>query len=96
MTPDTLGALQLMIAEFNIETNNVTSLQGREGIRQSWASKSAAEILDCLLANKTRYGARIADAINGIEDETKRLPASIKEALDLAFAQDNEAGDDID
>ena len=96
VTPDSLGSLQQMMANFNIEVNKVTNDKGIKGIRQSWESKSESEILECLLANKTRYGARVAEAFSGIEDENKRLPACIKNALDLAFAQNSDTGDKVD
>ena len=89
LSDDTLEAIQTMIAELAIEAGKITDLTAVAGVRDTWHRKSKEEILKCLKSGKTKFGAKIANAINGIADESKRIPACIKEALDLAFAQDN-------
>ncbi len=84
-TADALTAIQKMIADYRIETGGVTDQRGIDGITNSWAAKDLNEVLNELLAHKTTYGARIADAYAAIADEDKRTPAELKEALDVAL-----------
>jgi putative ATP-dependent endonuclease of OLD family len=84
-TATALDALRSMIASYKIESGQVSDARGIENITSSWASKTEAELLAELLAHKTTYGARIADAYATIAEAEHRIPAKLREAFDIAW-----------
>ena len=74
-----------MIAEYKIESGNVTDERGIAGITASWAGKTEEDVLSELLNNKTTYGARVARAFATIETAERQTPEKLKTAFDIAL-----------
>lgn len=81
-----VDALREMVAEYKIESSNVTDERAIAGITASWSSKTEEEILRELRNHKTTYGARIAGAFNSIANVDNRVPDKLKEVFDIALS----------
>ena len=89
-TNDSLSELQKMMANFKIEQSAITNTEAIQRINEQYGEKTLEEILESMLKHKTRYGARVAQAFQHIEDPEKRIPPKIAEALDLAIPRISE------
>lgn len=83
--PVRLPVIQQMIATYKIQCSNVTDPRGIEGITANWLSKSETEIIAELKANKTAYGARVADALSTLGTINEQVPEKVRQALDVAL-----------
>ncbi len=80
-----IDALRKMIAEYEIESGQLTDERAIAGITEAWSRKTEEQVLTELLSKKTTYGARIAKAYNTIAAVENRTPNKIREAFDIAF-----------
>ena len=92
-TNDSLSELRKMMAKFKIEQSSITNATAIERINERFNTKTLEQILESMLKHKTRYGARVAQAFQGIADPKKRIPTKIAEALDLALPETSQVAD---